>query len=97
MIPTDKCIEKAQRKENTWQCYNNVVREKINNNQHCKEHKIFIANIISRLLPFKVSKNIISMPRLIDVLCIFSLLNNTKNTPWLPLDRLIVNVMIFML
>jgi len=28
MIPTDKCIEKAQRKENTWQCYNNAVREK---------------------------------------------------------------------
>jgi len=27
MIPTDKCIEKAQRKENTWQCYNNAVRE----------------------------------------------------------------------
>ena len=23
MIPTDKCIEKAQRKENMWQCYNN--------------------------------------------------------------------------
>jgi len=96
MIPTDKYIEEAQRKENTWQCYNNVVR-KINNIQHCKEHTIFIANIMSRLLPFKVCKNITSMARLIAVLCIFSLLNNTKNTPQLPLDRFIVNVMIFML
>jgi len=67
MIPTDQCIEEAQRKKDMYK-KNQPLSGKMNSNQHCKQQKSFNQHY-TQVVAFEGKQENNQHAQVVDVLC----------------------------